>query len=109
LIYAATAICAGYAVYYNAKAMVYHSHSYSVLRTLKRYFNIGRFFADNRGVLQYAGLKSYGIGMLGCGAQTFWQKRSPHNIAALAVDLTIKTIGYKLGWYYQLLHRKNER
>lgn len=108
MLYAATAICAGYAVYYNAKAMVYHSHSYQLLGTLRRYFNIGRFFADNRWVLQYTGLKSYGIEMLRHGAQTFWQKRTPHNIATLVVDLTLKTIGYKLGWYYQLWHQKNE-
>lgn len=107
MLLAANAILQGYSVCYNADAKVYHSHPYSLPVTFKRYFNIGRFFADNRWLFQHATLKYYGSGMLKSGVKTFWQKRAPHYIAALLADLAVKTIGYKLGWYYQLLfHEK---
>ena len=103
MLFAAKAINAGYAVYYTPEAQVYHSHSYSLTQIFKRYFNIGRFFADNRWLLQYGRLKNYGGNIVQSGIITFWKKRMPHYIAALLAELVVKTIGYKLGWYYQLL------
>jgi hypothetical protein len=48
--------------------------------------------------------------MLKTGVKTFWQKREPHYIAAFIMELTLKAIAYKLGWYYQLLsHRKQNK
>lgn len=107
MLFAAKAIMAGYAVYYNPEAKVYHSHSYSLPQIFRRYFNIGRFFADNRWLVQYGRLKNYGGSIVQSGIITFWKKRLPHYIAALLTELVVKTIGYKLGWYYQLLfHEK---
>ncbi len=103
MLFAAKAILEGYSVYYAADAKVYHSHAYSLLQTFRRCFNIGRFFADNRWLLKHAGLKRYGYGMFRSGVKTFWQKRMPHYIAALLVELTVKAAACKLGWYYQLL------
>lgn len=106
MFFAAKAIYAGYAVYYNAESKVYHSHHYSLPQIFKRYFNIGRFFADNRWLLQQAGVKSYGLEMLKAGVRTFWQKRAPHYVVAFLIQLMIKGIVYKLGYYYQLLFNK---
>jgi len=107
MLFAAKAIMAGYAVYYAADAKVYHSHPYSILRIFKRYFNIGRFFADDKWLLQYGGLRHYGGSIIKSGVITFWKEKKPHYIVALLTELAIKTIAYKLGWYYQLLfHRK---
>jgi len=103
MLFAAKAIKAGYAVNYNAEAKVYHSHSYSLPQMCKRYFKIGRFFADNKWLLQYAGLKYYGGNILKSGIITFWKEKKPHYIVALLAELAIKAIAYKLGWYYQLL------
>jgi len=109
MLFAAKAILQGYSVYYSAKAKVYHSHSYSLPQTFKRYFNIGRFFADNKGIFKRAGLKSYSGDMLKAGIKTFWEKRMPHYIAALLIEFTVKAIACKLGWYYQLLFRLKRR
>lgn len=109
MLFAAKAITAGYAVYYAAEAKVYHSHPHSLPQTFKRYFNIGRFFADNKWVLKHAGLKSYSSDMLKAGIKTFWEKRSLHNITTLLIEFAVKAVACKLGWYYQLLFRSKHR
>jgi rhamnosyltransferase len=103
MLFAAKAILHGYSVYYSAEAKVYHSHPYSSYQTFKRYFNIGRFFADNKWILEQTGLKHYGSGMLKAGVKTFWQRRMPHYIVALIIEFTAKALACKLGWYYQVL------
>jgi rhamnosyltransferase len=103
MLFAAKAIMAGYAVYYTPEAKVYHSHSYSLPQIYKRYFNIGRFFANNRWLLQYGGLKHYGRGIVKSGIVTFWKEKKPHYIVALLAELAIKMIAHKTGWYYQSL------
>lgn len=108
MLFAAKAINAGYAVYYTAEAKVYHSHVYSLPITFKRYFDIGRFFADNKWLLRHVGLKDYGGGMLKSGVKTFWQKRALRYIAAFLIELAVKAIACKLGWYYQLLFREKQ-
>ncbi|MFP3868042.1 MAG: glycosyltransferase family 2 protein [Desulfobacteraceae bacterium] len=41
---AAKMLEAGYAIYYAADALVYHSHDYSVIQEFKRYFDLGVFY-----------------------------------------------------------------
>jgi len=106
MLFAAKVIIQGYSVYYSAAAKVYHSHPFSLSKTFKRYFNIGRFFADNRWLLQHAGLKRYSVDMLKAGLKTFRQKRAPHYIVALLMEFVVKAVAYKLGWYYQRLFCK---
>lgn len=109
MLFAAKAILRGYSVYYSEAAKVYHSHSYSLGQKLKRYFNIGRFFADNKEILKNADLKSYSGDMLKDGVKTFWKKRIPHYIYVLLTEFIVKAGACKLGWYYQLLfHKKHD-
>jgi rhamnosyltransferase len=107
MLFAAKAIHQGYSVYYTATAKVYHSHPYTVPQTFRRYFNIGRFFADNKWLLKQTGLRRYGGGMIKAGLKTFWEKRMPHYIVALLIEFSVKALAYKFGWYYQLLFHKN--
>jgi rhamnosyltransferase len=103
MLFAAKAILHGYSVYYSAAAKVYHSHPHSLIQTFQRYFSIGRFFADNRGLLKQAALKQYGGGMMKSGLKTFWQRRMPHYIVALIIEFAVKAFACQLGWYYQVL------
>ncbi|MDD5457831.1 MAG: glycosyltransferase family 2 protein [Phycisphaerae bacterium] len=103
MLFAAKAILNGYSVYYSAAAKVYHSHPHSLPQTFKRYFNIGRFFADNRWLIKYARLGNYGGEMLKTGIKTFWKERKPQYIVMLLIEFVIKAVAYKTGWYYQLL------
>lgn len=109
MLFAAKAILHDYSVYYSAKAKVFHSHSYSLLQTFKRYFKIGRFFADNQEIFKHAGLKSYGGNMLKVGVRTFWRERRPQYIIALLIELIVKAAAFKFGWYYQLLFHKQHK
>jgi rhamnosyltransferase len=103
--FAARAILADYSVYYSAEAKVYHSHAYSMGQTFKRYFNTGRFFADNRWILKNAGLKNYGGGMLMAGMITFLKNRMPHYAFALLVEFIVKACACTTGrWYQQLFY-----
>jgi rhamnosyltransferase len=106
MLFAANAIGHDYSVYYSAAAKVYHSHPYSLLQTFKRYFNIGRFFADNRWLLRQTGLKHYGGSMMKAGVKIFWERRMPHYIAALLIEFAVKALACKMGWYCQLLFHK---
>jgi rhamnosyltransferase len=109
MLFAAKAVLQNFSVYYSATAKVYHSHSYSLHQTFKRYFDIGRFFADNKWILKYASLKSYSSDMLRAGVKTFWGKRTLYYIAALLIEFTVKALACKFGWYYQLLfHKKRD-
>ncbi len=109
MLFAAKAILNDYSVYYSAAAKVYHSHPYSLLQTFRRYFNIGRFFADNRWLLKQTGLKRYAGGMMKAGVKTFREKRTSHYIAALLIEFVVKALACKFGWYYQLLfHKKRD-
>lgn len=106
MLFAAKAILRGYSVYYNAEAKVYHSHPHSFSQIFGRYFNIGRFFADNRWLLNHAGLTGYGGDMLKAGVRTFWLECRPHYIVALLIEFIVKAAACKFGWYYQLLFHK---
>lgn len=106
MLFAAKAVLSGYSSCYSNTAMVYHSHSYSLCQKFKRYFDIGRFFADNIWILKNVRLKNYSNDMLKVGIKEFWKNRMPHYIVALLVEFTIKAIACKLGWYYQQLFHK---
>ncbi|MBN1456412.1 MAG: glycosyltransferase [Sedimentisphaerales bacterium] len=106
MLFAAKAIAAGYSVYYSAEAKVRHSHPTSLSLIFRRYFNIGRFFSDNKQILKKASLSGYSISMLKSGIKIFWKKRKPHYIVALIVEFLVKAIACKLGWYYQIFSGK---
>lgn len=108
MLFAAKAIFQDYSVYYAADARVYHSHPYSLAQTFRRYFNIGRFFADNKGIFKRASLESYGGEVLRAGIKTFWAKQKPHYIIALLIELIVKGVAFKSGWYYQLMFHKKQ-
>ena len=103
MLFAANAIHQGYFVYYSAAAKVYHSHSYSLLQTFRRHFNIGRFFANNKWLLKQASLKRYSGDLIKFCIKLLWQKRAVHYIIFLLIKLVTKVAACKLGWYYQLL------
>ena len=108
MLFAANAILRDYAVYYAASARVYHSHPYSLFQTFSRYFRIGRFFAENRWLLEHASLGSYGRRMLQSGLTTLWKDRKPHYCAALIAESIVKAGACKLGLYFQRLFGRKD-
>lgn len=63
--FAARAIMDGKKVAYAHEAKVYHSHNFTLLQVWQRYRQIGKFFAENRWILdtvaQYSNAESTGI------------------------------------------------
>ena len=54
MIIAAKLLLTGYKIAYNAEALVWHSHNYSISLYFKRYFDIGASFNMNEWILNYA-------------------------------------------------------
>lgn len=103
MLFAAHAIGRGYSVYYAAAARVYHSHADRLSRRLGRYFNIGRFFADNREVFWNVGLGGYGAAMLRAGRATFARQKESFYVFLLVIECVLKAVACQTGWYYQRL------
>jgi rhamnosyltransferase len=101
MLFAAQAILAGFSVYYSADAKVFHSHRFSATATFRRYFNIGRFFADNRWITDIAGISRFGSDYVRAGIRHFRETRRPLYIAVLFFEFVIKAAAFKFGWFYQ--------
>jgi len=99
---AAKLIQRGYKIAYQANAVVYHSHNYSLTKQFRRYFDIGVFLGTNRWIKNVARSESEGIRylkeeliFLSTNGQKSW---IPYALA----DTTVRFLGYRMG----LLERK---
>lgn len=95
--FAARALNDGYKIYYNAEALIVHSHQYSFVTLYKRYFNIGRFFKNHQWILKLAPTKNEGKKYL--ISITLYLIRH-NNYSALfrsLIENLIKIIAYKHG------------
>lgn len=107
--FAARAIKAGYANLYCASATVYHSHHYTFLQTLRRYFDLGAFDAENAWMREQFG--SHGAEGLRYVASEI-RYLLDRNAAAIprAISLTsAKLVGYRLGRIHRKLPIKLKR
>jgi rhamnosyltransferase len=100
---AAKGILAGYKVAYVANATVFHSHNYSPMEELRRYFDIGVFHHDQKWIRQSFGETS-GEGKKYIVSEfKYLLEHSPRWIPRAIVSNLFKIIGYKLGCNYGLL------
>lgn len=100
---AARLLQAGYRVAYVADAAVYHSHNYTPLQELSRYFDTGAFHADNPWLLERFGKPlDEGKRFVASEFRYLWKHSRlslPHSIIATAC----KYLGYKLGTHFRAL------
>ena len=94
----------GWHVVYEASAMVYHSHEYTVLEEFKRYFDIGVFYgretwiAERFGTAGREGLRFVQSEFIAlCEAGQYWR------IPEVFVRSGLKWIGYRLGYHERFL------
>ena len=99
MLFAAVAIKSGYAVYYSAEACIYHSHNYSLGAIFKRYFKIGRFFAEYKQLLLSTKVHGEGKEMFKKGIVHLWEKDAKLLIACFIIKTLVKTTAYNLGLY----------
>jgi rhamnosyltransferase len=96
----------GYGIGYVADAMVYHSHNYSLMQELKRYFDLGAFLARERWILEEFGKpEGEGIRFLKSEMSFLLSQRLVGYLPFTVARGLAKLIGYKLGHYYDRLPR----
>jgi rhamnosyltransferase len=100
--FAARAVKAGFANVYCAEAKVYHSHDYTIVQTVRRYFDIGVFDSENNWMRQEFGSHS------GAGTRFIkseWRYLDFYYVPR-AMSLTFaKFSGYALGRLHRRLPR----
>jgi rhamnosyltransferase len=89
----------GYDIYYQADALVYHSHNYSVAKEFKRYFDLGVFFESReRWIIEsFGGAKNQGARFFLEGLSYLHDKGCRHLFPEWVVRTTAKLCGYNLG------------
>jgi len=94
---AAKLIMKGYKVAYQADAVVYHSHNYSLSTQFKRYFDIGVFFSQNHWIKGIAKSEREGIRYLKEEILFLFAERRTIWIPYALIDTGIRFFGYRMG------------
>lgn len=101
---AAKMLMNGWKIAYQADAMVYHSHNYSLVAEFERYFDIGVFHANNKWFLETFGQASdEGMKYVLSGLQYCVVKRDYFVALEHIFRAILKYFGYQLGLHYKLL------
>ena len=107
---AAKMLLAGYKIAYAADACVYHSHDYSILQELKRYFDMGVFHAREPWIRQALGkAEAQGRGFVVSEIKYLWQ-HAFWLIPGALLRSVFRYAGYHLGLAerYMPLNIKNK-
>ena len=101
---AARMLQSGYKVAYEASAVVYHSHTYSYMQELRRYFDMGVFHSREDWILEDFG-KAEGEGKKFVFSQFRFLKEHHklYLLPSMTIRIAFKLIGYKLGKNHQRL------
>ena len=106
MIYAATAINAGYLVSYEAEALVIHSHNYSNMQQFKRNFDLGVSQAQNKNIFANVASESEGKRLV---VETTKRMKENHQLMRLPhfyIQCFSKYAGYLCGKNYDKLPKK---
>lgn len=94
---AAKLIMKGYRIAYQANAVVYHSHNYSLMTQFKRYFDIGVFFRRNQWIRDLANSEKEGIKYFKEIFRFLVDNKQWNWIPYALVDTATRYLGYRLG------------
>jgi rhamnosyltransferase len=107
--FAARAIKAGYANLYCAAATVYHSHDYTFLQTLHRYFDLGAFDAENSWMReQFGSHGAEGLRFVTSEIRYLIDRNAAEVPRAISLT-SAKWVGYRLGRIHRKLPVKLKR
>lgn len=86
----------GYRIKYCAESIVYHSHNFSLKQLYKRYYDVGKFFKNNK----Y--LNTYGTNKTGGGLAKYILKRAIFEknwkvIFRYLPDMVVRFLGMRIG------------
>ena len=105
MIFAGKAVQNGYAVYYEAGAMVIHSHNYTGMMQLHRNFDLGVSQAQHPEVFAFAKSDSEGIRLVKETMRYLAASGRAEKIPGLIWQSACKYLGYRLGKAYERLPR----
>jgi rhamnosyltransferase len=94
---AAKLIMKGYKITYQADAVVYHSHNYSLATQFKRYFDIGVFFNRNQWIKDLSSSEGEGIRYLKEEIRFLSGNGRRGWIPYALVDTIVRFLGYRVG------------
>jgi len=94
---AAKLILKGYRIAYQADAVVYHSHHYSLMTQFKRYFDIGVFFRRNQWIRDQTDSEKEGIKYFKEILRFLVDNGQLNWIPYALVDTATRYLGYRLG------------
>ena len=94
---AAKMLIAGYKIFYNADAQVFHSHNYTALQEFKRYFDIGVFHSRESWIRKnFGSAEGTGKKFVLQKLSALWKENKIEIFGAIFRD-GAKFLGYRLG------------
>ncbi|MDA8083398.1 MAG: glycosyltransferase family 2 protein [Nitrospiraceae bacterium] len=94
----ASLLVAGYAIAYAADATVYHSHDYTPLQEMRRYFDIGVFHDGEAWMLdEFGGAGREGLSYMRSAVTYLAAVGKHHLVPELLLRSAMKFAGYRLG------------
>lgn len=106
MIYAAGAVKKGYAISYEAQALVYHSHDYTNMQQLRRNFDLGVSQAEHPEIFGEVKSESEGKKLVKAAGPFFKEHHMLSKLPHFYMQCGCKYIGYLLGKHYKSLPRK---
>lgn len=100
MLFAARLIEGGYKIAYVPEARVIHSHNYSLVQHLQRYYEAGVSFKMNPWFLDYTRSNKEGIRFLREEARFLFKQKEYQWIPYAVLEAMFKYLGYKAGLYY---------
>ena len=95
--FAARAVQAGYALVYCSKSLARHSHDYTSMQTLKRYFDIGVLYAMNSWLREQFGSNAGEGKRFVLSELRYLWAHDRSKIPSALLQTATKLIGYRLG------------
>ncbi len=93
----------GYKIAYVSDAIVFHSHSYSILEDFKRYFDVGVFHKMENWLIEEFG-KPEGEGLNYIKSEIkYILENKPYMIFESLIRNILKYAGYRLGYHHNIL------
>lgn len=89
---------AGYTIAYASDAAVYHSHDYTAMQEMRRYFDIGVFHSSEDWLIsEFGSAGGEGLAYLKSAIRYLTENRKYGLLPELLVRTGLKLVGYTLG------------
>lgn len=106
MIYASEIIKRDYTIYYNAKALVYHSHNYSWIQQFKRNFDLGVSQKDYCQIFNEVSSEKEGTALVKLIIEFLFDRKKYLLAVEFIIECVFRYAGYLLGKHYKMLPKR---